>query len=135
MIFNMYTDGGARGNPGPAGIGIVICTPDNTLKFAYKKYIGKTTNNEAEYIALLAGLKLAQEKKITELRCFLDSELVVKQLNGTYKVKNDRLKKLYDEVITLAKNFSVLTFAHIARTENKQADKLVNEALDEHTNR
>lgn len=129
MTYQLYTDGGARGNPGPAGIGAVIYM-DGVKYFELSKYIGKTTNNEAEYYALLAGLMAAQNKEIKNLECFLDSELVVKQLNGEYKVKNATMKKYYDKVLQLKSEFESISFTHVKRADNKEADRLVNEALD-----
>lgn len=130
MSFVMYTDGGSRGNPGPGGIGIALF--DGEKKVAeVSKYIGSCTNNEAEYMALIAGLNLAQEKNITKLACYIDSELVVKQLNKEYKVKNDRLQKLFEKTKVLLSGFDQVTFTHVTRDKNKLADALVNKALNE----
>lgn len=128
----LYTDGGARGNPGPAGIGAVLL-PGVGADFAPQKlrrYIGTATNNQAEYQALLAGLEMAAAAGVTELRVFLDSELIVKQLGGQYKVKNADLKPLFAEVLRRTNWFRKISWHHIPREKNKQADKLVNEALD-----
>jgi ribonuclease HI len=130
MAHKLFTDGGARGNPGPAAIG-GICTQDEREIFKFKKYVGKVTNNVAEYEALIYGLKLALENNITELQVFLDSELVVKQINGEYKVKNENMKPLYEVVKGLQKKFLNISFTHVPREQNKIADRLVNEALDD----
>ena len=124
------TDGGARGNPGPAAIGIVVRDSSNKIVKEIAKSIGNGTNNEAEYTALIEGLKTAKELFYKELDFYLDSELVVKQLNGSYKVKNDRIKALWLKAKELEKNFEKITYTHIRREENKRADALVNEALD-----
>jgi len=131
MKYELFTDGGARGNPGPAGIGGVI-KKDNSSIFEFKKYIGETTNNVAEYAALLVGIKKAHELKIKRLNCFSDSELIVKQLEGKYKVKNANLKKYYNEIKSLETIFENITYTHIKREFNKEADALVNSALDNH---
>ena len=125
----LYSDGGARGNPGPAGIGYVLTLAEGKV-ISRGEYIGETTNNVAEYQALRAGLKLAQIENVTHLQCFLDSELVVKQLNGAYRVKNLGMKVLYDDVQALVQQFQRVTFSHVLRAKNKAADKLVNAALD-----
>ena len=129
MKATLHTDGGARGNPGPAGIGAVLVI-DGEKKF-YKKYIGKTTNNQAEYQALVLGLEKAKEAGAQEVECFLDSELVVKQLNREYKVKDKELAVQFVRVWNLAQQFKLVKFTHIFRESNKEADKMVNEAIDE----
>ena len=129
----MYTDGGARNNPGPAAIGVWIPTLDKK----YGEYIGETTNNVAEYEALIFGLKkikslVGKEKtKNTTVECYLDSELVVKQLNHEYKLKEEYIQKNFILIWNLQLDFQKVTFHHIMREENKIADALVNEALDE----
>lgn len=132
MAFSLYTDGGARGNPGPAGIGAVIKDGEKVIK-KIKKYIGEATNNQAEYEALIFGLSELKKMggKELEVNCFLDSELVVKQLNLEYKVKNKELAPLFVKVWNLAQGFKRCKFFHVYREQNKEADKLVNEALDE----
>jgi len=127
--LKIYTDGGARGNPGPAGIGVVIRDPSGKCK-KYSKYIGKATNNQAEYKALIFGLSKAKKLNPQKVTCYLDSELVVKQLNGFYKIKNKGLKPLFAKVENLASSFPKITLFHIPREKNKQADKLVNKAID-----
>lgn len=129
-VLEIYTDGGARGNPGPAAIGVVVGGK------AYGEYIGETTNNVAEYKALIFALKkatalLGKEKaKATDIQCNMDSELIINQMNGVYKIKNADLQPLFIEVWNLRQDFKSVRFTHIPREENKLADKMVNEALD-----
>jgi len=125
----LHTDGGARGNPGPAGIGAVV-EISGAKKF-YKKFIGHATNNQAEYQAIILGLQKAKELGADEAECYLDSELVVKQLRREYKVKNQELAPLFIQVYNLTQSFKAVKFSHVFRESNKEADKLVNEALDE----
>lgn len=130
--ITMFTDGGSRNNPGPAGIGIYILTLDKK----YGEYIGEKTNNEAEYEALIFGLKklkqlLGKDKtREYEIECNLDSELVVKQLNHEYKLKEEYIQKNFIEIWNLMLDFKNVIFKHIPREENKIADALVNQALD-----
>ena len=131
MTFKLYTDGGARGNPGPGGIGVVLQDAKNETVYELAKYIGKCTNNEAEYLGVLHGLQAAKSKDVKKLEVIVDSELVVKQLTGDYKVKNDRLKKLYMQVKELESSFVSISYKHVKRDKNKRADALVNEALDQ----
>lgn len=130
------TDGGARGNPGPAGIGVVIADEKGNVLHRVSEYIGETTNNQAEYRALIKALE--ESKKLgflnDDLECRLDSELVVKQLNGQYKVKNEGIKPVFLQVHNLKSSFHSVTFKHVRREQNKEADKLVNEALDKELN-
>lgn len=132
--ITIYTDGGARGNPGPAGIGVVI--KGGGIDTGYGDYIGKTTNNEAEYQALISALKKVkslmgkQDAKKVELECFLDSELIVKQLNHEYKIENENMQKFFLQVWNLMTDYKEVTFAHVRREQNKEADKFVNLALD-----
>ncbi len=127
--FKLFTDGGSRGNPGPAAIGGVIYENDQEIAH-FSKYLGTGTNNQAEYTALLTGLELAKKHKINNLQCFLDSELVVKQLNKEYRVKDADLAKLFVKVWNLAQEFENVSFNHVRREFNKEADRLVNLALD-----
>lgn len=129
MSATLYTDGGARGNPGPAGIGFVLTIPDHE-PIQVGNYIGRATNNQAEYRALIAGLERASKENVTELHCFLDSELLVQQMRGKYRVKNAGLAPLYTHAKKIAASFTHITFSHIPREKNKKADQLVNEALD-----
>jgi ribonuclease HI len=130
--FKLHTDGGSRGNPGPAAIGIVLEADGEVIK-EYKRYIGKATNNQAEYEALIEGLKLARTYWKGPLECFTDSELLVRQVNGEYDVKNKELKVAHAAVEKLANQFSSITYTHVRRADKIQsiADNLVNEALDE----
>jgi len=126
----VYTDGGARGNPGPAALGVVIGNHE------YGERIGNTTNNVAEYKAVIFALKkvkqLVGNKKAeeAEVEVRMDSELIVRQLNGIYKIKEPDLQPLFIEVWNLRLDFKKVDFKHVPREKNKQADKLVNEALD-----
>jgi ribonuclease HI len=129
MGYTLYTDGGARGNPGPAGCGYIIFQDDKLVDFG-ARYIGNGTNNVAEYIALELGLTQAIKIGINEIECKMDSELIVKQLLGEYKVKNEELIVINKRVRELISNFKVFEVEHIARSLNSFADKLVNIALD-----
>lgn len=128
----MFSDGGARGNPGPAGIGYVLEVQGED-PIHYGEYIGATTNNQAEYQALFKGLMKAAEIGVNTITCYLDSELVVKQLNGQYKMKNEALRPWYDQILALKNSFQSVSFEHVPRAKNKEADKLVNEAIDRAT--
>lgn len=130
MIGYLNTDGGARGNPGPAAIGIVLKDENKNSIETKGIYLGNTTNNFAEYKGILEGLKLAKIKGVTEINCFLDSELVVKQLLGLYKVKEETLKLLHKEVKEIEKEFIKVTYTHVRREFNKEADLIVNKVLD-----
>ena len=127
--FKLFTDGGSRGNPGPAAIGGVLYQADKEIA-NFSKYLGQGTNNQAEYNALLTGLELAKKHKVNNLQCFLDSELVVKQLSKEYRVKDADLAKLFVKVWNLAQAFDSISFNHVRRELNKEADRLVNLALD-----
>lgn len=129
--LHLYTDGGSRGNPGQAAIGCLLIDPDtmNVLEEKSER-IGIQTNNVAEYRALIEGLKMAESYAPNELMCFLDSELVVKQLNGEYKIRMQSLEPLVEEIRELVLGFKHVTFKHVRRTENMRADSLVNKALD-----
>ena len=127
----LYTDGASRGNPGESGIGIWIGDEkQNSLK-EFSKYIGSATNNFAEYTALIEGLKLCLDVTSEEVNAFLDSELVVKQLNGIYRVKNINIKPLYEQVVVLKNKFKKVTFTHIRREFNKTADALANKGINQ----
>lgn len=126
----IYTDGGARGNPGPAGIGAVIFDEHKALVAEISEYLGVATNNQAEYKALIAALKKAASLGAAELECYLDSELVVKQLKREYKVKNKDLAPLFLMIHNLSLNFKKISYTHIPRERNQAADKLANEAMD-----
>ena len=128
--FTLNTDGGARGNPGPSAIGGVIKNSSGEVVKQFKEYTGVSTNNVAEYSALVEGLSIAINLKIKAISCFLDSELVVKQVRGEYRVKDENLKILYLKVLDLKSKFKQISFNHVRRKDNSLADKLVNEALD-----
>jgi len=127
----IHTDGGARGNPGPAASAAVLKNEAGEILTAPTFYLGTGTNNQAEYQGVIIALQEA--KKINpqaELVFFLDSELVVKQLVGEYKIKNQDLRKLWEEILNLSHGFKKIFYRHIPREKNYQADKLVNEVLD-----
>ncbi len=133
----IYTDGGSRGNPGKAAIGVVFCNERNQEIKKYGEFLGDTlTNNEAEYLAVVSALKkfktffgkIITENSEVEIRS--DSELLVKQINGEYKILDDKIQKLFIEVWNLKIDFEKIKFKHIPREKNKEADKLVNQALD-----
>jgi ribonuclease HI len=123
-------DGGSRGNPGPAAFGIRIERPDGTI-VELKQALAPCTNNVAEYRGLLAALRWAAEHGISTLLVRSDSELLVKQLRGEYRVKNPELQHLYEEALSLARRIGKVTFEHVRREFNKEADRLANEAMDE----
>lgn len=131
MKLTIYTDGGARGNPGPAAAGIIIKDAAGNTLAGYGEYLGKQTNNYAEYSALISGLKKAKELGAAEVECVLDSELVTKQMNRQYKVKEPTLQKLFIQAYNLAGVFKKVSFRHILREGNKEADRWVNKTLDE----
>lgn len=128
--LRVHTDGGARGNPGPAGIGVVITDSGGKELFKQGKYIGVATNNQAEYRAVVWALQVAQDLGADELEFFLDSQLVVEQLNQKYKIKNPELGKLFVEVWNLRQQFRRVAFSHVRREQNTLADWLVNQAID-----
>jgi ribonuclease HI len=126
----LSTDGGARGNPGPAAYGFVLETEDGTVLAAEGEAIGVATNNVAEYRALVAGLERAAELGVDEIEVVSDSELLVKQMRGEYKVKNEALRTLSLEAARLARGIGNVTYKAVRREHNELADRLVNEALD-----
>ena len=130
MRLTIYADGGARGNPGPAAAGVVIKNEAGKNLAAYGEYLGEQTNNFAEYSALISGLKKAHELGATEVNCILDSELVTKQMRREYKVKEPTLQKLFIQAYNAAAAFKKVTFTHTMREGNKEADRMVNETLD-----
>jgi len=125
----IYADGGSRGNPGPAGIGVILIDGTKKIRELYR-YIGETTNNMAEYNALLAALEEASGLGASEIIIHLDSELVTRQLNGEYKVKSEEIRPLFEKAVTMLKGFESFEIRHIAREKNKDADKLVNKAIN-----
>jgi ribonuclease HI len=126
----LSTDGGARGNPGPAAYGFVLEDEDGTVLAAYGEKIGIATNNVAEYSALIAGLEKALELGIDEVVVVSDSELMVKQMRGEYRVKNEALQELWARAGRLARQIGNVAYTAVRREHNTLADKLVNEALD-----
>jgi ribonuclease HI len=128
--LKIFTDGGARGNPGPAGIGAVAYGEDGAVVFEVSEYVGETTNNQAEYRALIAALEKAKDIGAKRIDVFMDSELIVKQMNREYRVKHQDLAPLFLKVHNLTLFFENVKFCHIPRAENKHADRLVNRAID-----
>ncbi len=128
-IVEIYTDGGSRGNPGPSAIGYVIQTQPPVKEGLF---IGVQTNNYAEYQALIHALKKAQSLKVSQIKIKMDSELIVKQLLGQYKVKHENMKPLHAEVKKLLEQFQLWTVEHVRREQNKEADEMVNQALDQY---
>jgi ribonuclease HI len=126
----LFTDGGARGNPGPAAYGFVLESEDGTVLAAEGAAIGTATNNVAEYSGLIAGLQKAVELDVPQVEVVSDSELMVKQMRGEYRVKNEALRELYDEATALARRVGKVEYRHVKRAHNELADKLVNDALD-----
>src|SRR5262245_947676 len=127
----MYVDGASRGNPGPSSIGVSLQDPDGQEIDSISQMIGDATNNVAEYTALVEGLKLALQKKIKEIEIRADSELMVRQINGEYKIKAAQLKPLFQEAKLLTMKFKSFKMMHIPREENTRADELANLALDQ----
>ena len=130
MRARLFTDGGARGNPGPAAYGFVLETEDGTVLAAEGESIGTATNNIAEYSGLVAGLQKALELHVSSVEVVSDSELMVKQMRGEYRVKNEALRELYEEAASLARRLGNVEYRHVKRAHNELADRLVNEALD-----
>ena len=130
MRLVVHVDGGARGNPGPAAIGVVTSTPDGEVVDELAEPIGEATNNVAEYRALLRGLELARELGATEVALVNDSELVARQVQGAYKVKHPGLRPLYDQAMEALRGFERWSVRSVPRAQNAHADQLVNAALD-----
>jgi ribonuclease HI len=128
LVVNV--DGGARGNPGPAAIAAVVTADDGTVITERGQVIGPATNNVAEYQALLLGLELARELGASEVELIGDSELVVRQVRGEYRVKDTGLRELHGEVQAALAGFERWSIRHVRREQNAEADRLVNEALD-----
>ena len=126
----LHTDGGARGNPGPAGIGVVLRDEHGDVIGEIAEGIGDATNNIAEYSALIAGLELAISKGVSELDIYMDSQLLVSQLKGEWKIKNDRLRHLAVKARSLLGRFESYSLNHIRRELNSDADKLANQGMD-----
>lgn len=130
MRARLFTDGGSRGNPGPSGSGAVLFDMDGGVIAEATRYLGITTNNVAEYTAILIGLEMAEQEGVTELEVYMDSELAVKQLNGVYRVKNPGLAALWMQVRKRVPQFTSVRFSHVRRAQNVHADALVNKVLD-----
>lgn len=128
---NLFTDGASRGNPGLSGAGAVLKTTSGEVVSSVQKFLGKMTNNMAEYTALLVGLKEANRLGVEEVFVYSDSELLIRQINGRYKVKNDVLKIMHGSAIDLLSTFKRWKATHIPREENSEADRLANQAIDE----
>jgi ribonuclease HI len=131
----VYTDGGSRGNPGDSSCAFVICNLDDTVVEKSGYYMGMATNNQAEYYGMIKGLERARELGIDEIDLYSDSQLVVNQMNGFYKVKNQELAPLHQQLKVLVDSFEKVSFTHIPRELNKIADKEVNRILDEQEHR
>src|SRR6184192_2883725 len=131
VAWRANIDGGSRGNPGPASYGVVIRDPRGEIVARLKKYIGRTTNNVAEYYGLIAALDYAQSHSIGALRIESDSELLVKQMRGQYKVKSEDLRPLFERAQKMSKALDSFRIEHVYREQNREADALANEALDE----
>lgn len=132
MKLKIYTDGGARGNPGPAAIGVVVCDGSGEIIFTHADTIGVSTNNTAEYCALIAGLELAKRFKADELECYTDSQLLMNQMAGHYKIKAEHIRTLWGRAKKIEKNFKAVHYHHQSRETKllREADRLVNLALD-----
>jgi ribonuclease HI len=130
--YRLYTDGACRGNPGAGGAGAVITDAEGNIVWEGKEYLGHCTNNIAEYKALILGLKGALAAGFKNLEVYMDSELLAKQINGSYRVKNEKLKILMQEVRSLIASFDSFSVKHVLRCHNADADKLANKAIDDH---
>ncbi len=132
MLLHTFSDGGARGNPGPAAIGVVICEPNGTVVGEDAECIGEMTNNKAEYRAMLKALEMAKRLQATELLCHGDSELIIFQLQGRYRIKDVHLQGLAEKVRTAARAFDRITWKQVPREHPmiSRADKLLNQALN-----
>ena len=132
-ITEVYVDGASRGNPGESGIGVLVIRPDESRK-EIREYIGRGTNNEAEYKALIAALGHLLAEEISEAKIHTDSQLVASQMNGLWKVKDPKLRILHSEAKKLASLFATLEIEHVPRENNAEADALANEAIDRYFN-
>jgi ribonuclease HI len=129
--LRLYSDGAARGNPGPSGAGAVLIEPGGQVVARLGKYLGNQTNNYAEYMGLLLGLKHAKSMGAKEIEVFADSELLIRQLGGRYQVKSPTLRPLYEEAVKLLNDFSRVKLVHVPREMNAAADEMSNRAIDE----
>lgn len=130
MTLSLYCDGASRGNPGPSGAGVVLLDENGEEILELSRYLDNGTNNEAEYQALVRGLEAAADLSAKRIDIFLDSELVVRQLRGEYKVRNARLRSLFDQAVSILQQFDDYDIFHVGRELNRQADRLANEAID-----
>ncbi len=130
-FWRLYCDGASRGNPGPAAAGAVLLNPQGAVQARLGKYLGETTNNVAEYQALLLGLEKARQLGVSKIRIFADSELLVRQLTGRYQVKSPHLLPLWRSAQNILSEFAAHEIAHVPREENTQADALANQAIDQ----
>ena len=129
--YRANIDGGSRGNPGPAAYGVIIRDGSGAIVAKLKKYIGRMTNNVAEYYGLIAALDYAESHAVKAIRIESDSELLVKQMRGLYKVKSEDLRPLFERALKMSKTFESFRIEHVYREQNREADALANEALDE----
>jgi ribonuclease HI len=129
-FWRLYCDGASRGNPGPAGAGALLYDPGGTLKAQLSRYLGETTNNVAEYQALILGLQLAREQGATRIQVLADSQLVVEQIKGSYQVKSPHLLPLWRQAQKELQNFAAYVVSHLGRAGNQEADRLARQAVD-----
>lgn len=129
--IKIFTDGASRGNPGPAALGVVAYDEQGTCLLEHKERLGSQTNNYAEYMAVIRALELAHSKGWQEISIFCDSQLLVRQMLGEYKVKSEQIKPLFLQAKKCAEKLQQVTFQHVRREFNKEADKLANQALDQ----
>lgn len=132
MKYRLYSDGASRGNPGPSAIAFLVLNENDNILTKRSERVGVKTNNQAEYEALISALEYVSHLDGQDLSCYLDSELVVKQLNGEYRVHNPRLRQLWLRVQELKNNFQTITFEHVSRTDRRivEVDRAANRALD-----
>lgn len=130
-VWSLYCDGASRGNPGLAGAGVVLIDPGGEVREEHREFLGQATNNVAEYRGLLLGLKMARGLGINKIQVFSDSELLVRQINGSYRVKQPHLLVLWQEAQRELQQFAARRVTHVPREENRQADRLANEAIDQ----
>jgi len=130
MSVSLYCDGASRGNPGPSGAGVVLLDEKGEQIFELSRYLDNGTNNEAEYRALVRGLEAAADLGVKQIEIFSDSELVVRQISGKYKVRNPRLRSLFDQAVSRLQQFDEYAIFHVGRELNQRADQLANEAID-----
>jgi ribonuclease HI len=130
-VWSLYCDGASRGNPGLAGVGVVVLDPFGAVREEQREFLGQATNNVAEYRGLLLGLTRARDLGVKKIRVFSDSELLVRQINGSYRVKQPHLLVLWQEVQRELQQFKAFEVIHVPRELNRQADRLANEAIDQ----